>query len=322
MPAASSTFIDPAALLRIRSLELRARAVMEGFWKGLHRSPHHGFSAEFSEYRPYARGDDPRFMDWKVAARTDRWYVKKFEEETNLRCQIVVDASASMDYGSCGYAKSEYAATLAATLALFVMQQGDAPGLTLFDDAVLDHLPARRRAGQLHALLMHLQRAVERRKVERGRRNPDQSLARALFPLGMLVRRRAMLVILSDFLTRLDGLESQLALFRAMGHEIILVQTLDPAEVDFPFEQSGAYEDLETGRRLVLDPRRARDSYLKRLGAHLELLRSVCARQNITYRLARTDAPLESFLFEFLSARRRFASPQGARRRQSTSGVA
>jgi len=322
MAPASGTFIDPAALLRIRSLELRARAVMEGFWKGLHRSPHHGFSAEFSEYRPYVRGDDPRFMDWKVAARSDRWYVKKFEEETNLRCQVVLDASASMDYGSRGYAKSDYAATLAATLALFLMQQGDAPGLTLFDDAVLDHLPARRRAGQLHALLMHLQRAVETRKRERGRRNPDQSLAGVLFPLGTLVRRRAMLVFLSDFLTRLDGLETQLALFRAMGHEIFLVQTLDPAEVDFPFEQSGAYEDVETGRRLVLDPRRARESYLKNLGAHLESLRSVCARQNIAYRLARTDAPLESFLFEFVSARRRFASPQGARRRHSTSAVA
>ena len=322
MASVPSKFIDPAALLRIRSLELRARAVMEGFWKGLHRSPHHGFSAEFSEYRPYARGDDPRFMDWKVAARSDRWYVKKFEEETNLRCQVVVDASASMDYGSTGHSKSEYAATLAATLALFLMQQGDAPGLTLFDDGVLDHLPPRRRAGQLHALLMHLQRAVERRKAEPGRRNPGQSLARALFPVGTLVRRRAMLVIISDFLASLDGLETQLALFRAMGHEIVLAQTLDPAEVEFPFEQSGAYEDVETGRRLVLDPRRARESYLKNLGAHLQSLRLLCARQNITYRLARTDSPLESFLFEFLGARRRFAGPQGARRRQSTAGAA
>ena len=318
MPA----FIDPAALLRIRSLELRARAVMEGFWKGLHRSPHHGFSAEFSEYRPYVRGDDPRFMDWKVAARSDRWYVKKFEEETNLRCQIVLDASASMDYGPGGHSKCEYAATLAATLGLFLMQQGDAPGLTLFDDAVLDHVPARRRSGQLHALLMHLQRAVERRKTERGRRNPDQSLAGVLLPLGALVRRRAMLVIISDFLTKLDGLETQLALFRAMGHEIVLAQVLDPTEVDFPFEQSGTFEDAETGRRLVLDPRRARDSYLKKLGAHLDALRAICARQNIMYRLARTDAPLETFLFEFLGARQRFASPQGARRRHSASAAA
>ncbi len=261
-------------------------------------------------------------MDWKVAARSDRWYVKKFEEETNLRCQIVLDASASMDYGSRGHAKSEYAATLAATLALFLMQQGDAAGLTLFDDAVLDHLPARRRSGQLHALLMHLQRAVERRKVERGKRDPGQSFASVLFPLGALVRRRAMLVILSDFLTPLEGLESRLALFRAMGHEVVLAQVLDPGEVDFPFEQSGAFEDLETGRRLVLDPRRARESYLKKFGAHLDGLRALCARQNITWRLARTDAPLESFLFEFLSARRRFASPQGARRRQSASAAA
>lgn len=322
MNAPSSKFIDPAALLRIRSLELRARMVMEGFWKGLHRSPHHGFSAEFSEYRPYVRGDDPRFMDWKVAARSDRWYVKKFEEETNLRCQVVLDASASMDYGSRGYAKSEYAATLAATLALFLMQQGDAPGVTLFDEALLDHLPARRRSGQLHALLMHLQRAVEKRKVEGGKRNTDQALAGVLFPLGTLVRRRAMLVVISDFLTRLDGLETQLGLFRAMGHEIVLAQVLDPAEVDFPFEKPGAFQDIESGRRLVLDPRRARESYLKKMGVHLEALRTICAKQNITHRLVRTDQPLDAFLFEFLSARARFAGRQGSRRRHSSSVAA
>jgi uncharacterized protein (DUF58 family) len=320
----SSKWLNPAALLRIRSLELRARAVMEGAWKGLHRSPHHGFSAEFSEYRPYARGDDPRFIDWKVAARSDRWFVKKFEEETNLRCQLVLDASSSMSYGSRGYDKHDYAATLAATLSLFLMQQGDAVGLTTFDREILDHLPARRRPGQLHALLTHLQRAADSHRVKREpvkQRNADE-FAKSLRPVGALVRRRAMVVVLSDFLAPLDGLETQLALFRAMGHEVMLVQTLDPAEVDFPFDQSGAFEDMESGRRLTLDPKRARDAYLAKLQAHLDSLRSLCARQNVTHRLARTDEPLEAFLFEFLSLRSRAAGGSRARQNQSASTAA
>ena len=314
-----TTFIDPAALLRIRSLELRARSVMEGFWKGLHRSPHHGFSAEFSEYRPYARGDDPRFIDWKVAARSDRWFVKKFEEETNLRCHLLLDASASMNYGSRGYTKHDYAATLAATLSLFLMQQGDAVGLTLFDSAVRDHLPARRRPGQLHALLTHLQRAADFHRAPHGKATV---LASSLQSLPALVRRRAMVVILSDLLAPLDGLETQLALFGAMGHDVMLVQTLDAAEVDFPFDQSAAFEDIESGKRLVLDPARARDAYLAKLKTHLDTIQSICARQNVTHRLVRTDAPLESFLFEFVSARARFAGAARARQRRATGAAA
>lgn len=320
--AASKPFLDPAALLRIGSLELRARMVMEGFWKGLHRSRRHGFSAEFSEYRPYVRGDDPRFMDWKVAARSDRWFVKKFDEETNLRCQIVLDASPSMSYGSGDHPKGEYAATLAATLALFLMDQGDAVGLTLFDEAVQDHLPARRRAGQLHALLTHLQRAVELRKTQPGRRRAGVAFADALGAVSPLLRRRALLVVISDFLAPLEGLDTRLGLFGAMGHEVALAQILDPAELEFPFERPGAFEDLESGRRLVLDPRRARESYLARLRTHLESLRSISGRTNTTHHLVRSDAPLERFLFEFVSSRRRVAGPLRARRRSSTTAAA
>jgi len=312
-------WLDPAALLRIRSLELRARAVMEGFMKGLHRSPQHGFSAEFSEYRAYVRGDDLRFMDWKVAARSDRLYIKKFEEETNLRCQILLDASASMSYGSGGLTKSSYAATLAATLAMFLMQQGDAVGLTMLDQTILDHVPARRRSGQLHSLLMHLQRSVESpprlNQVPRG-------LQAALQQMPGLVRRRAMLVLVSDFLTPLDGLETQLGLFRAMGHELIVVQTLDAAELDFTFDKTGVYEDVESGQRLVLDPAHARAGYLARMQAHNDALRSLCGRQNVTYRLARTDAPLEGLLFEFLSTRQRMSSPQRVRPSSGPSSAA
>ncbi len=310
--AGASSFLDPAALLRIHSLELRARLIMEGLNRGLHRSPHHGFSSEFSEYRAYVRGDDPRFIDWKAAARSDRWYVKKFEEETSLRCHLLFDASASMQFTSGAHRKVTYAATLAATLGLFLMDQGDAVGVTLFDDTIRDHLPARRRSGQLHNLLTLLQRAeipppasgppkmARSTTVEPAPPQPFALRQTALFPL---LRRRALLIILSDFLTPLDGLEAQFSLLAAMGHEILLLQTLDPAERDFPFEQSGVYVDPESGRQLLINPSTARQNYLAKFQAHQSALSALCGRAGVTHRVAYTDAPIEGFLFEFLKTR-------------------
>jgi uncharacterized protein (DUF58 family) len=286
--------------MRVRSLELRARLVMEGFWKGLHRSPQHGFSTEFSEYRAYVPGDDPRFIDWKVMARSDRCYVKKFEEETNLRCQLLLDVSASMAYGSASYAKMDYAATLAATLALFLREQGDAAGVTLFDERIVEHLPAKGRSGQWHALLLHLQRAHAATKGQAGR-----------FPLrslGELVRRRAMLVLISDLLTPLDDMERQLGLLTAMQHDVVIFQVLDPAELEFPFDEAAQFTDAEGGAKMLLEPSAVRKSYLQRFNAHLDQLRAICSRNGVEYRVARTDAPLEQCLFDFLSARSRVAA--------------
>jgi uncharacterized protein (DUF58 family) len=301
MPATPATsYVDLPALMRIRSLELRARLVMEGFWKGLHRSPQHGFSAEFSEYRSYVAGDDPRFIDWKVMARSDRCFVKKFEEETNLRCQLFLDVSASMAYSSGTYAKLDYAATLAATLSLFLREQGDATGVTLFDERIVEHLPALGRSGQWHALLLHLQRAHTASKGQ-GRRFP-------LRALGELVRRRALLVLLSDMLTPLDDMERELGLLAAMQHDVVIFQVLDPAELDFPFDEAATFTDVEGGGRMLLEPAAARKSYLQRLQAHLDRLRSICARHGVEYRLLRSDAPLEQGLFDFLSVRSRLTA--------------
>src|SRR5476649_2097021 len=168
MPASSPTisspprrgegFVDAKALMAIRSLELRARVVVEGFWNGLHRSPYHGFSVEFTEYRQYSPGDDTRYLDWRLYARSDRYYLKKFEDETNLRCHLLVDQSRSMSYGSTGYTKAQYAATLAATLAYFLHLQGDAVGLLTFDEKVREYLPARHRTGHLRQLMFALEK--------------------------------------------------------------------------------------------------------------------------------------------------------------------
>src|SRR5882672_11035438 len=154
-------FVDPKALMTIRSLELRARVVVEGFWNGLHRSPYHGFSVEFTEYRQYTPGDDTRYLDWRLYARSDRYYLKKFEDETNLRCHLLVDQSRSMTYGSVGYTKSDYARTLAATLAWFLNHQGDATGLLTFDEVVREYLPARNRPGHLRHLMLALEKPAE-----------------------------------------------------------------------------------------------------------------------------------------------------------------
>src|SRR5687768_10115342 len=156
--ATSTSFIDPAALMAIRNLELRARTVVEGFWHGLHRSPYHGFSVEFTEYRPYTPGDDPRYLDWKLVGRTDRYFIKKFEDETNLRCQLLIDGSRSMTFGSRGYTKADYAHTFAATLAHFLHHQGDAVGLLTFDETVREYLPPRHRPGHLRQLMLALEK--------------------------------------------------------------------------------------------------------------------------------------------------------------------
>jgi len=290
----STTLLDPAALMAIRNLELRARSVVEGFWHGLHRSPYHGFSVEFTEYRPYAPGDDPRYIDWKLVARTDRTFIKKFEDETNLRCSLLVDASRSMTFGSRGYTKADYARTLAATLAWFLHHQGDATGLLTFDGAVREYLPARHRPGHLRQLMLALEKPMEGRATD---------LTAPLRRIVELVRKRGLIVLISDLLAPVNELETPLALLTASGHEVIIFQVLDPAELDFSFEQASRFEDLETGRDLFLEPSSARADYQRRLGEHLEAVRATCQRLGITHVPHSTGQPLELALFDFLKAR-------------------
>ncbi len=291
-----TTYIDPAALMRVKSLELRARMVMEGFWKGLHRSPYHGFSVEFSEYRPYAHGDDPRFIDWKVMARSDRAFIKKFEDETNLRAHLLLDRSRSMIYGSGTYSKADYAATFAATLAYFLMGQNDAVGLTTFDRHVDEHIPARNRPGQLR----HLMRQLEKAPAGEG-----TDLGAAMKGLHELIRKRSLVVLMSDLLAPLGDLEKQIGYFAAGGHQIAVYQFLDPREIDFEFSKATHFRDSESSRDLFIDPAAARPDYLERFNAHLAAIRQLCGRHGVNYRLVSTIEPLEQVLFEFVTHRRK-----------------
>jgi len=291
---AESSLIPPAALMRIRNLELRARVVVEGFWSGLHRSPYHGFSVEFTEYREYTAGDDPRYLDWRVLARTDRYFVKKFEDETNLRCHFVLDTSRSMCYGSGPYSKGDYAATLAATLAYFLYRQGDAVGLVTFDSILREVIPARHRPGQLRHLLQTLERPSEGTATD---------LATPLKSVVELVRKRGLIVVVSDFLAPLDRLRPALAGLAASGHELVLFQVLDPAERTLELGGPAMVRDAETGQTMFIDPAVERVGYSRRLETHIEQLRSASQGLGAAFHSLTLDGPLELVLFDFLRGR-------------------
>lgn len=300
MSDSKTKYIDPAALMRIKSLELRARVVMEGFWKGIHKSPYHGFSVEFSEYRQYTKGDDPRFIDWKVVARSDRVYIKKFEDETNLRCCLMVDQSKSMSYGSGEFSKAEYASTLAATLAHFMMGQGDAVGLTTFDDKVDQHIPPRNRPGHLRRMMLQLSNA------EKG---TGTDLAAPLKRIFEIIRKRSLLVLISDLLAPTEMLGKHLGYLAAAGHDLVVFQTLDPAEIDFTFSKATHFRDSESGKDLYIDPDAARAGYQKNLNAHLDSIHQVCERNRAEHYVVRTDQPMELALFDFVQGRRKSTAP-------------
>lgn len=301
-----ASFIDPAALMQIRSLELRAKAVVEGFFAGLHRSPYHGFSVEFTEYRQYVPGDDLRYLDWRLLARTDRFYVKRFEDETNLRCHLILDTSKSMVFGSLGYTKADYAKTLAATLGYFLNSQRDAVGLVRFDAAIEEFIPARYRIGHLRRLMLALERPAVGEATD---------LGRPLDQVAEQVRKRGMLVLISDLLAPLNELEKKLAFFRARGHEVVLFQTLDPAELTFDFDEASLFYDAESGREVYVDPALARNSYIRRLNEHLSAIQATCDKLGVDLHRPTTDTPLESALGDFLRSRMRMVGKSVVRSR-------
>jgi uncharacterized protein (DUF58 family) len=305
-PAAARphSLIDPRALIRIKSLHLRARAAVEGFIKGIHRSTYHGFSVEFSEYRQYTPGDDPRYLDWRLFARTDRYYVKRFEDETNVRCHIVLDTSRSMNYRSLEYTKSEYARTAAATIAYFLTLQRDAVGLITFEDRITDVLPPRHRPGHFRRLLAMLDREPKGRAT---------NLTGPLEEIAATVKKRGLIVLLSDLLAPADALSSKLGYLRSRGHEVIVLRVLDPAEVTFTFATPAMFQDLESGRELYIDPAAARAGYLARFATHAAEVQRACTDLVIDFQSITTDSPLELVLFNFLNARLRRAAKPGRR---------
>lgn len=290
----TSQRIDPACLMRIKSLELRAKSVVEGSWNGLHRSPYHGFSVEFTEYREYSPGDDPRHIDWKLAARSNQHFIKRYEEETNLCCHMLLDLSSSMQFHSLGYSKSDYAKTLVATFAYFLSSQRDASGLIIFDEQVESVVPARFTRGQLRRILIELERP------------PQGSHTNIMSPLKHAVetiKKRGLVVLISDLLSPLNDLSTHLGYLRAKGHEVALFQILDPAEIHLNFNETAIFEDLESGDRIALNPQAAKADYQQQLNEHLENIQTMCRQQGVHYHKLTTDTPLEVGLSNFLTDR-------------------
>jgi uncharacterized protein (DUF58 family) len=296
--------IDPRALMRIKSLQMRARVAVEGFVKGIHRSPYHGFSVEFSEYREYSPGDDTRYIDWKLFARSDRYHVKRFEDETNLRCHLVVDTSRSMSYGSGEYTKSDYARTAAATIAYFLSRQRDAVGLITFEDRITDYLPPRHRPGHLRRLIGMLEREPQGKSTD---------LAKPLEEIAATVRKRGLIVLISDVLVPLDTLKTRLGYLRSRGHDVVILRVLDPAEVGFTFSNPSMFVDVESGRQMYVEPSTARAEYLRRFAAHADQISKACADLGIELVPIGTDRPLELVLFDLLRARMRRGRIPGRR---------
>ena len=290
MPS-QTTGIDPQALFAIRDLELRARVVVEGLWSGLHRSPLEGFSVEFTEYRQYTQGDDLRYLDWKALARTDREYIKKFEDETNLRCMILADFSRSMQFGSSDVSKFEYARTLAATFAYFLLQQRDIVGIGLFDSELRDYLPARWRPGHFRRILGLLGKTPEGKATD---------LDAALEQTIHLNRKRSLILILSDFLSPPDDWKRALGQLVAAGHDVRAIQILDSAELDLDFGKAAQWEDLETGQRLYVDPSEARSAYKASFQAHQTQVQQALEERGVTHLIAPTNKPLDFVLIDLL----------------------
>jgi uncharacterized protein (DUF58 family) len=294
--AGARQFLDPAVLARLGSLELKARVVVEGYLQGLHRSPFRGLSVEFAEYRPYLHGDDPRSIDWKIYARSDRTYVKRFEQETNLPCHLLLDVSGSMAYGSAGLTKLDYGTYLCAALAWLLNAQRDAVGLMAFDAEVVAHVPASARPGHLRTLLGALDRL---------RPGARSDLSKPITQLAEAITRRGLVVLVSDLLDDPEAVVAGLRHLRFRGMEVVVFHVIDPAERTFPFERSTRFRDLETGTQVLTSPAAVREEYLRQFEAARARFEEGARTYGIDYCPLDTSTPLEFALVAYFAARRR-----------------
>jgi len=287
-------YLEQGATSRLRNLNLVARSVVEGFVSGLHRSPYHGFSVEFADHRKYTPGDNIRDLDWRAWAKSDRFYVKRYEEETNVNAHILLDVSGSMTFNSGGLSKLEYACFLAASLAYLMVRQQDSVGLVVFADGIEHRLPPGSTSAHLNELLRTLE-AVEP--------VTETDIAATFHQLAEMIKRRGLIIILSDLLDEEREVLRALRHFRHRRHEVIIFHILDPAERRFPYTRLSDFIDLETGSRLQVDPRFVRREYLKQVEGFINTYRQGATESNIEYVLAETGTPYDRLLLSYLARR-------------------
>lgn len=290
-------YLQPKVVAQLANMELRARLVVEGFITGLHKSPYHGFSVEFTEHRPYMPGDEIRHIDWKAYGKTDRYYIKEFEEETNLKTYLILDASKSMDYASAGQLKKiEYASYLAAALGYLMVEQRDAVGLTVYDERIRISLPPR-------ATKLYLQQIL--RELETLQPGNKTGTATSLHEVAERIRRRGLIVILSDLFDDPAQVMTALKHFRHRGNEVIVMQVLDPLERSFAFGTDAVFRDMETKEELLTQPWHIQTAYRESMHQFLDFYKRECRENAIDYVLLDTATPFDRALFEYLNKRKR-----------------
>ncbi len=294
MATSNRTLLLPEVVRRLGGLEIRARHVVEGLMSGLHRSPYYGQSLEFRQHRQYTRGDDLRHIDWKVWAKQDRLYVKQYEEDTNLRATLLVDISASMNYGRGAMTKYEYATTAAAALALLLLRQQDAVGCMTFAEEVGQAVPMRTGRAHLATILRSLE------SMEPGEKTSLESMFRIA---AQRYPKRGMMIVVSDLLADVEETLAGLKILRQRGHDVLLFHIMDDDELDFSFAGPARFEGMESADSLRCNPRALREGYLRSLGQFLAAMRRGCAATGVEYALVRSSDPFDAALLTLLSRR-------------------
>jgi uncharacterized protein (DUF58 family) len=289
-------YLDPAVLSNINNLELRARLVVEGFITGLHKSPFHGFSVEFSQHRPYNYGDNLRYIDWKVFGRTDRFFIKQFEEETNLKAYILLDVSKSMTFRTTSVSKLNYGKNLAAAMSYLMLLQRDAVGLSLFDSQIQKILPPRSVSSYLQPILTELD------TIQAGK---DTDIGGILHTMSERLKRRGLIILISDLYDDPGNVLSGLRHFRYNQHEVLVFHLLDPAELSFDFEGDIEFEDLESGEKIRTYPWYIRQEYIEAVKKFEQSYRRQCREYLIDYHLLTTDQTLDLALMEYMIKRKK-----------------
>lgn len=289
-------YLHPEVVSKLANINLVARLVVEGFITGLHRSPYHGFSVEFAEHRQYMPGDDVRHIDWKVYGKTDRFYLKQFEEETNLKAYILLDASASMGYSSHSINKLQYATYLAAALSFLMLRQRDSVGLVTFDDKIRRFLPPKSVTSYLNMILQELQNTDSQAQTDVGL---------ALHQMAERIHRRGLIIVFSDLFDDPQKVISGLKHFRHRKHEVLVFHVIDPFERHFNFRQDAVFEDMETGERLATQPWHIRGEYRELMSQFLGNIKQQCRENRIDYVLMDTSEPFDRALLQYLIKRKR-----------------
>ena len=287
-------YLDPELLQKLGDLELIAREVVEGLRAGSHRSPLKGFSTEFAHHRQYAPGDAIRDLDWRVYGRTERYYTKLYEAETNFDCHLLMDASSSMTYGSGKVSKLEYSKYLAAALSYLILNQRDSVGLSVFDSEMRAHLPPR----SAMSIILQIEKILKEITP-----TPKTSIAKQLNDIALQIKRRSFVILISDLFSDVGDIMRGLQRLRYGGHNVIVFHTLDPHELKFPFKGTWQFDGLEGEEELITQPERIREDYLTNLNAYLEQLQCGCIGSGVDYTLVETSRPLDSLLSEFLETR-------------------